>query len=100
MPLDHRGQWQFITASMYRRTPLFLSNRFRHCFVHKLAGWRRAKPCDFRIDTHQSTESQSVALRQPAKTFNISGAGRGSTDFACPPRFTMNHIAALGRSAE
>ncbi len=30
------GQLQFITASTYRRTPLFLSDRFRHCFVQRL----------------------------------------------------------------
>lgn len=40
MPLYHRvyspGEFQFITASTYRRTPLFLSDHFRRCFVHRL----------------------------------------------------------------
>jgi hypothetical protein len=40
MPFYHRvytpGQLQFITASTYRRTPLFHSDRFRHCFVQRL----------------------------------------------------------------
>ena len=40
MPFYHRvytpGQLQFITASTYRRTPLFLSNPIRRCFVLKL----------------------------------------------------------------
>jgi len=31
-----------------------------------MAGWRRVKPCDVGIDAHRSTDSQSVALRQPA----------------------------------
>jgi len=30
------GQLQFITTSTYRRTPLFLSDRFRGCFVQRL----------------------------------------------------------------
>ncbi len=40
MPFYHRvyspGQLQFITTSTYRRTSLFLSDRFRHCFVQRL----------------------------------------------------------------
>ena len=40
MPIYHRtytpGQLQFITASTYRRTPLFLSDRFCRCFVQRL----------------------------------------------------------------
>jgi len=40
VPLYHRvyspGQLQFITTSTYRRTPLFLSERFRRCFVQRL----------------------------------------------------------------
>ena len=40
MPLYHRvdtpGQLQFITASTYRRTQLFLSDKFRRCFVQRL----------------------------------------------------------------
>ena len=30
------GERQFITASTYRRTPLFLSDRFQRCFVQML----------------------------------------------------------------
>ena len=45
MPFYHRvytaGQLQFITASTYRRTPLFLSDRFRRCFVQRLEEMRR-----------------------------------------------------------
>ena len=45
MPLYHRvytpGQAQFITASTYRRTPLFLSERFCRCFVQRLKEVRR-----------------------------------------------------------
>ena len=40
MPFYHRvyspGELQFITTSTYRRTPLFVSDRFRHCFVQRL----------------------------------------------------------------
>ncbi len=40
MPFYHRvyspGELQFITISTYRRTPLFLSDRFRRCFVQRL----------------------------------------------------------------
>jgi putative transposase len=40
MPLYHRtyspGELQFITTSTYRRAPLFLSQRFCHCFVQRL----------------------------------------------------------------
>ena len=40
MPFYHRvyspGELQFITTSTYRRTPLFLSDRFRRCFVQRL----------------------------------------------------------------
>jgi len=40
MPFYHRvygpGELQFITASTYRRAPLFLSDRFRCCFVQRL----------------------------------------------------------------
>jgi hypothetical protein len=39
MPFYHRvytpGQLQFITARTYRRTPVFLSDRFRHGFVQR-----------------------------------------------------------------
>ena len=45
MPFYHRvytaGQLQFITASTYRRTPLFLSDRFRRCFVQRLEEMRQ-----------------------------------------------------------
>lgn len=45
MPLYRRiytpGQMQFITASTYRRTPLFLSGRFCRCFVQRLEEVRR-----------------------------------------------------------
>ncbi len=40
MPFYHRvyspGELQLITTSTYRRTPLFLSDRFRRCFVQGL----------------------------------------------------------------
>jgi putative transposase len=40
MPFYHRvyspGRLQFVTTSTYRRTPLFLSDRFRRCFVQRL----------------------------------------------------------------
>ena len=40
MPVYHRvysrGQLQFITASTYRRVPVFLSDRFRRYFVERL----------------------------------------------------------------
>jgi hypothetical protein len=40
MPFYHRvytpGQRQFITAGTCRRTPLFLSDRFRRCWVQRL----------------------------------------------------------------
>jgi REP element-mobilizing transposase RayT len=40
MPFYYRvnspGELQFITTSTYRRTPLFLSERFRRCFVRRL----------------------------------------------------------------
>ena len=40
MPFYHRvyspGELQFITTTTYRRTPLFLSERFRRCFVQRL----------------------------------------------------------------
>ena len=40
MPRYHRfyspGTLQFITASTYRRTPIFRSERFRQCFVQRL----------------------------------------------------------------
>ena len=35
------GQLQFITISTYRRAPLFLSERFRRCFVETLAHLRQ-----------------------------------------------------------
>jgi putative transposase len=35
------GQLQFITASVYRRAPLFLSDRFRRNFVETLAAVRQ-----------------------------------------------------------
>ena len=35
------GQLQFITASTYRRAPIFLSQRFCHCFVDTLAEARQ-----------------------------------------------------------
>lgn len=35
------GQLQFITTSTYRRAPLFLSDRFRRCFVETLARVRQ-----------------------------------------------------------
>ena len=45
MPFYHRvytaGQLQIITASTYRRTPLFLSDRFRRCFVQRLEEMRQ-----------------------------------------------------------
>ena len=45
MPIYNRvyspGELQFITASTYRRTALFLSNRFRRCFVERLEEVRR-----------------------------------------------------------
>ncbi len=55
MPFNKRtyspGQLQFITTSVYRRAPLFLSERFCRCFVQRieevrqelkflLLGWR------------------------------------------------------------
>lgn len=44
MPLYHRhytpGQLQFITTGIYRRAQIFLSARFRHCFVEELVGLR------------------------------------------------------------
>ncbi len=40
MPFYHRiyspGELEFITTSTYRRTPLFLSHRFRRCFAQRL----------------------------------------------------------------
>jgi putative transposase len=40
MPIYHRfyspGQLEFITASTYRRTPLFFSERFCRCFVQRI----------------------------------------------------------------
>ncbi len=46
MPLYHRvyspGELQFITTGTYRRTPLFLSDRFRRCFVQRLEEVRQA----------------------------------------------------------
>ena len=54
VPVYHQvyspGELQFITASTYRRTPIFLSDRFRNCFANRreevqakfhflLAGW-------------------------------------------------------------
>ena len=40
LPFCHRvyspGELQFITTTTYRRTPLFLSDGFRHCFVQRL----------------------------------------------------------------
>ncbi|MGH9452329.1 MAG: transposase [Terriglobia bacterium] len=40
MPLYHRfycpGELQFLTASTYRRNPVFRSERFRCCFVQRL----------------------------------------------------------------
>ena len=40
MPFYHRtynrGELQFIPSSTYRRAPLFLSERFRRCFVQRL----------------------------------------------------------------
>ena len=45
MPIYRRhynpGQLQFITASTYRRAPLFLSERFRGDFVETLAQARQ-----------------------------------------------------------
>jgi len=45
MPFYHRvytpGQLQFITSSTYRRTPLFLSDRFRRGFVQRLEEMRQ-----------------------------------------------------------
>ena len=45
VPLYHRvytpGQVQFITASTYRRTPVFRSERFCRCFVQRLDEVRR-----------------------------------------------------------
>lgn len=47
MPLYRRiytpGQMQFITASTYRRTPLFLSGGFCRCFAQRLEELRRAE---------------------------------------------------------
>ncbi|MGH9440276.1 MAG: REP-associated tyrosine transposase [Terriglobia bacterium] len=46
MPLYHRfycpGELQFLTASTYRRTPLFRSERFRRYFVQRLEEVREA----------------------------------------------------------
>ena len=36
------GELQFITSSVYRRTPLFRSERFCRCFVDALAEVRKA----------------------------------------------------------
>ena len=40
MPIYHRtyspGELQFITTSVYRRTPVFFSRRFCHYFVERL----------------------------------------------------------------
>ena len=36
------GQLRFVTASTYRRAPLFLSETFRRCFVETLAEVRQA----------------------------------------------------------
>ena len=48
MPFYHRvyspGELPFITASTYRRTPLFLSDRFRRGFVRKSRGPWNAGP--------------------------------------------------------
>ncbi len=48
MPFYHRvyspGKLQFITTSTYRRTPLFLSDRFRRGFVQKSRGPWEAGP--------------------------------------------------------
>ena len=48
MPFYHRvygpGELQFITTSTYRRTPLFLSDRFRGCFVQRLEEVRSELP--------------------------------------------------------
>ena len=45
MPFYHRtynrGELQFITSSTSRRVPLFLSERFRRCFVQRLEEVRR-----------------------------------------------------------
>ena len=44
VPVYHQvyspGELQFITASTYRRTPIFLSDRFRRCFANRLEGVR------------------------------------------------------------
>jgi hypothetical protein len=45
MPVYHRvcatGELQFLTSSTYRRVPVFLSDRFRGCFVDRLEEVRR-----------------------------------------------------------
>ncbi len=45
MPIYHRvytpGELQFLTSSTYRRIPVFLSDRFRRCFVQRLGEVRQ-----------------------------------------------------------
>ena len=71
MPLYHRvynpGELQFITASTYRRTPLFLSDRFRRCFVQRLEEVRQEW-------TIQATEKLmgNVILRSQQATKNLA----------------------------
>ena len=47
VPIYHRvyapGELQFLTSSTYRRAPVFLSDRFRHCFVERLEEVRRER---------------------------------------------------------
>jgi hypothetical protein len=45
------------------------SNAYKTDKMPSQSGWRRVKPCDFGSEAHRSTESQSVALRQPAGDF-------------------------------
>jgi len=37
------GELQFLTSSTYRRIPVFLSDRFRHCFVQRLEEVRQER---------------------------------------------------------
>jgi len=60
-----------------------LATRHRGCSA-QAAGWRRVKPCDFGIDAHRSTESQSVALRQPAKPTFTTEAQRKTGGCSAP----------------
>jgi REP element-mobilizing transposase RayT len=122
MPFYHRvsscGELQFITTRTYRCTPLFLSDRFRRCFVQSLEEVRQElhflligwvlMPEHFHVlikpDPAETTPLIMKGLKEESakriiRTLRENLRYPCSPGCGCPPRFTMNHPTVSGSAA-